>query len=805
MDIRDAEKEGVRRDSEIADIKGDIGKIKGDLLELASTVKLSGAEDRAKLNKVVTYMQKTNPELYDYYKAFVWTFNSYIEASRVINSGLVDQVDKGKSKVEAACKIAGAAFGTIPVIGDILDLVVGGTVQTVYGHLADSKNENKVKIINSISKDGIVPSDIEITAALAALLIIEHKRQEIIDPAQYKGSESFMSKLEGKMSWFKEKVGKVTDAILKNKGTKETEQMKMAVEDVVKLLVHLYGHADEVMDSKASLANKMAALVLSDGESISEFKGSQTESQAQPFKDAGETKEDRPTKETNYESKEPDIASTDSQIEKAIDINKFKEIASKGFWTGGKKSFFSENKSCDSFFEEKYLQEKLKKGGVMVSNSKITEARIILFKHLAEAAAQSGNMECIKGFKDSYGALVEKIAKEHPLYFKTESVAKAAISDKDLLGKVIIKIRESLAGNGGEEYQHPSYWNQYSQEGMERMLKLRLGLVSKDEDVELLLIDGGEFYDENTSEIIAKEIASKSAKQLQNGVKKLLIPLNLYGKHWVGISIELVKEGEVLDGRKSKIVVNYMDSEGNPMPKNLQESLRAELAGSHPDSTIEMTEKEVARQESNDCGPETVENLVAEAAKEGVRISPEETLAMHSMLYEQYLIEKTLQEVEEDAFDESAEDAESSEDDTYDKEVDEQEGEDDEIDSEQAATDVAPPNVPPPASAEQDSSGASVPRTPDRETAQQTSYLGGMVKSVKDSMTQCYSIIVKTHPIEKLLTGVPTTTSCGVQTSDPAGLSPERIDLPVTSPRNADTSSSETSSLLDFMGDISSD
>ena len=64
------------------------------------------------------------------------------------------------------------------------------------------------------------------------------------------------------------------------------------------------------------------------------------------------------------------------------------------------------------------------------------------------------------------------IAKEQPLYFKIEAIAEVAISDQTLRETVIAKIRESLSGAGEAEYQNQSYWNEYSQKGMEDVLEL---------------------------------------------------------------------------------------------------------------------------------------------------------------------------------------------------------------------------------------------------------------------------------------------------------------------------------------------
>ena len=176
---------------------------------------------------------------------------------------------------------------------------------------------------------------------------------------------------------------------------------------------------------------------------------------------------------------------------------------------------------------------------------------------------------------------------------------------------------------------------------MQEILYLRLKSIGIDTD-HAMVIHPKYMFNEETAEDFVKDLMEQInasglvAENSSSNMQKLLIPLNLYGKHWVGMTVEFAADG--------KVIVNYMDSEGAPMPKSLQESLQAELARSYPDLTVEITEKEVELQKSNNCGLQMIENLIAAVAGEEARINPKDALTTHAVLYEQQLIEEALQE-----------------------------------------------------------------------------------------------------------------------------------------------------------------
>ncbi len=106
----------------------------------------------------------------------------------------------------------------------------------------------------------------------------------------------------------------------------------------------------------------------------------------------------------------------------------------------------------------------------------------------------------------------------------------------------------------------------------------------------------------------------------------VLIPLNIGGKHLVGIAAKKY-EGEV--------VLYYMDSELNTAPESFFANVSAALK-SRGYSTERIT-AEVEKQKYSNCGPEVIENLTAFASGKK-RVSQEEAVLKHSTLFEEYLL-----------------------------------------------------------------------------------------------------------------------------------------------------------------------
>ncbi|WP_339051965.1 ankyrin repeat domain-containing protein [Candidatus Lariskella endosymbiont of Epinotia ramella] len=169
----------------------------------------------------------------------------------------------------------------------------------------------------------------------------------------------------------------------------------------------------------------------------------------------------------------------------------------------------------------------------------------------------------------------------------------------------------------------PEALSYYYQDHVSFLLKLRLedakpGALKSIDVLEdnYTLRAGNE--DDTSAKLSSFIIASKK--------DTILIPLNIGGKHLVGIAAKKY-EGEV--------VLYYMDSELNTAPESFFAKISATLK-SRGYST-EQVIVEVEKQHYSNCGPEVIENLTAFASGKK-RTSQEEAVLKHSTLFEKHLL-----------------------------------------------------------------------------------------------------------------------------------------------------------------------
>lgn len=188
----------------------------------------------------------------------------------------------------------------------------------------------------------------------------------------------------------------------------------------------------------------------------------------------------------------------------------------------------------------------------------------------------------------------------------------------------IYSLGKNFEGKGLDEHGQSSYWDQNSKEAMDELLNLRLKSANV-EKVEILSLDYTFDGTMESAKRLAADIFTKSED-------KVLIPLNLYGKHWVGIAIDKSESG--------KVNISYMDSERNEMPTLLKEGLMQHLTAAYPERQVTIQETEVEQQQYNDWGPATIENLVKHFQTIGDKINPEDIL--QSLLFEDMLLGKEI-------------------------------------------------------------------------------------------------------------------------------------------------------------------
>ena len=185
--------------------------------------------------------------------------------------------------------------------------------------------------------------------------------------------------------------------------------------------------------------------------------------------------------------------------------------------------------------------------------------------------------------------------------------------------------KKEKTGEALAEHEDSSPWFKYTEASMNEILKLRLDSIKIGAGsvaiVNTLTFDGTSI----SAKYIAEELSSIEINS------KLLVILNLYHKHWVGI---------VVEKSDSEVRVTYMDPEQKSFPKVLKEELREKFSNSNLQCKIDIVEAELEIQKYNNCGLEVIENFVAYLT--GDRLSQDDALLIHSALFEDMLLEHHL-------------------------------------------------------------------------------------------------------------------------------------------------------------------
>ncbi|MGC0371945.1 MAG: hypothetical protein DGJ47_000646 [Rickettsiaceae bacterium] len=166
-------------------------------------------------------------------------------------------------------------------------------------------------------------------------------------------------------------------------------------------------------------------------------------------------------------------------------------------------------------------------------------------------------------------------------------------------------------------------WMGYTKKAIDEILPLRLEVL--DSDVDYVIPR----YVLHNSDVSAKQISQEIC---QNVFKKsegaTSAVLNLDSRHWVSM---------VIDQAQSGIKVHYMDSEKQPISSIFKKQLIKDLQEISV-SNVEFIEQDVQKQKYNNCGPESIENIVRLFDQQQF-IDQDNVLDVHSNLYETKLYE----------------------------------------------------------------------------------------------------------------------------------------------------------------------
>jgi energy-coupling factor transporter ATP-binding protein EcfA2 len=295
------------------------------------------------------------------------------------------------------------------------------------------------------------------------------------------------------------------------------------------------------------------------------------------------------------------------------------------------------------------------KGGKDSNNLKVYIGRAVSFPEIKKARYQEKN-------KNNYGS-DGKIPKDKNTYKNTNTkkdddwfdlfvseTKQEYISHHDQINstKFYLKIQKTcltkffeqlmMSGNGlvADDESKPAESTNYSEElnkyyatGIDNLLKLRIDklldndLIKNTDQIEILKAN---YLFTDLYLNSEKQLVNDILTALTNGKNIILVPYNLYGKHWVGAVVE--KNSDNL------LVFNYIDPENNNVPEQLHKNIEFELIQKGYKSFFNTIS--VEHQNKGNCGPELIENIVYYLT--GSRLPQNEVLALHTQLFEEDLL-----------------------------------------------------------------------------------------------------------------------------------------------------------------------
>jgi len=122
--------------------------------------------------------------------------------------------------------------------------------------------------------------------------------------------------------------------------------------------------------------------------------------------------------------------------------------------------------------------------------------------------------------------------------------------------------------------------------------------------------------------------AFSNDKALHYLIQPILFPQTAFISHWVGLVVS--KNSDNI------LTITYLDSENQPAPLMVQNTLLALLQNSFPDKKNIFEQPVLETQCYNNCGPELVENFIYHLTR--TRVTQEAAVYLHSLLYENSLL-----------------------------------------------------------------------------------------------------------------------------------------------------------------------
>ena len=261
------EKEMAECNRQLEAMKALIAKLEQVQLKHEEALVNAGVYDKAEIKKAFDAFLDI-PKLHNYSKTFYWCLLNYFTAYRSLSTGLVqgnvdfDESSKEILVVKGLKKAASVGVGiakSIPFVGGILS-GMEDIIDSIYSMKKERRLQHKINIITGIIIDNIQSEeDLSLILGKAAILITNAKKNAILHPKQPEGD------LSKGLGWLSSKIGALVEKI--QQGVQEcaelydTEEKKLALQDVTLLLSYLYKNYNSLNISK-SLDEQFKAIVV---------------------------------------------------------------------------------------------------------------------------------------------------------------------------------------------------------------------------------------------------------------------------------------------------------------------------------------------------------------------------------------------------------------------------------------------------------------------------------------------------------------------------------------------------------------
>lgn len=404
-------------------------------------LEVSGVKAKAGIEECLKMLETEDPKLLDYFKTFYWTTLNLFDAFRVLST---DYVAKNTNAVfskkaggtisaeEQAFKLGAELTNGIPVIGTIMSLLNIVNREAVYT-VKYRAFVNQVNSINQIIFSSMLNEDeISINIAQAAIQIIEAKKAEIIDPREK--TITIGGKIEKLSSWIQSTIKSGQSTILKLPYEvdlhENNPQVKLALEDVSFMMAYLYTHYEE---KPSHLTEKMTEIILNHSAEIALEKilkdktPYELKDLAKGYSGSSESED----KESEYSSKVDDEGIYINMLGRDVEL--IWKKAKSGSWS----PLFTKGVSyfCkDVYLTELAIKNKIKPEEALEFKNKM---KMVIFHLICDGAHNSENFDCAEKFAKKNPDLVHQMVYTNPEFFVTPNIAKACISDPNILEDLI--------------------------------------------------------------------------------------------------------------------------------------------------------------------------------------------------------------------------------------------------------------------------------------------------------------------------------------------------------------------------------